>query len=83
VEKPSKVQLGRSTDGDLREAMDLLLSRAKGKVEVRWVRGHADKRVSKRAMQKAQRGNVRADAICTAAKKLTRWYTRPQLPREA
>ena len=29
-------------DGDLWEAMDLRLERMEGKVEVHWVRGHAD-----------------------------------------
>ena len=37
-----------------------------GKVEVHWVRGHADKRTVKRMMSKHQKGNVRADANSTA-----------------
>jgi ribonuclease HI len=36
--------MGDMADGDLWEAMDLLLSRMKGEVEVQWVRGHQDKR---------------------------------------
>ena len=64
-----RVQMGESADGDLWEAMELLLERMVGKVEVRWVRGHADKRTGRRMMSKHQRGNVRADENCTSAKR--------------
>ena len=57
-----QVQLGDLADGDLWEAVELLLSRMRGKVEVKWVRGHSDRRVAVRGMTKEQRGNVRADA---------------------
>ena len=52
-----------------------------GKVEVRWVRGHADKRTGRRMMSKHQRGNVRADENCTSAKRGVRSRQRLQLPR--
>merc|ERR1711966_86573 len=42
MEPSWKVQLGVGSDGDLWEAMDLLLERMEGKLEVHWVRGHAD-----------------------------------------
>ena len=42
------MQLGESADGDLWEAVDLLLERMQGRVEVHWVRGHADKRTIRR-----------------------------------
>ena len=42
-------------DGDLWEAMDLLLERMEGKVEVDWLRGHEDKRKTTRRMSKHQR----------------------------
>ena len=48
--------------GDLWAAMELLLQGMRGKVEVKWVRGHAEKRVLRRSMNKHQRGNVRSDA---------------------
>ena len=62
-------QLGERPDGDLWEAVGLLLERMQGKVEVNWIRGHADKRTTRRMMNKHQRGNVRADANCTAVKR--------------
>ena len=80
-EEDWRVQMGESADGDLWEAMDLLLEQMSGTVEVRWVRGHADKRTGKRAMSKHQRGNVRADANCTAAKRGERSKQRLLLPR--
>ena len=40
LEPSWKVQLGVGSDGDLWEAMDLLLERMEGKLEVHWVRGH-------------------------------------------
>ena len=43
-----RVQLGESSDGDLWEAMDLLLEQMEGTVEVRWVRGYADRRTGRR-----------------------------------
>ena len=46
------MQLGESADGDMWEAVDLLLERMQGKVEVHWVRGHADSRTVKRMMSK-------------------------------
>ena len=57
-------------DGDLWEAMDLLLERMKGRVEVHWMRGHEDTRTTRRRMNKHQRGVSRLDldANCTAAK---------------
>ena len=76
-----RVQLGAGSDGDLWEAMDLLLERMEGQVEVRWVRGHSDKTVATRAMSKQQRGNVRADANCTAVKVAARSRQRLVLPR--
>ena len=63
------MQLGEGSDGDLWEAVDLLLERMQGKVEVSWIRGHADKRTTRRMTSKHQRGNVRADANCTAMKR--------------
>ena len=65
LEPSWRVQLGVGTDGDLWEAMDLLLEQMEGDVEVHWVRGHEDKRTERRMMSKHQRGNVRADANCT------------------
>ena len=38
LEPSWKVQLGVGSDGDLWEAMDLLLERMEGKLEVHWVR---------------------------------------------
>ena len=58
MEPSWKVQLGVGSDGDLWEAMDLLLERMEGKLEVHWVRGHEDKRTTRRMMSKHQRGNV-------------------------
>ena len=49
--------------------MDLLLERMEGKLEVHWVRGHEDKRMTRGMMSKHQRGNVKADANCTAVKR--------------
>ena len=46
----SRVQLGVESDGDLWEAVDLLLERMHGKMEVNWIRGHADKRTTRRMM---------------------------------
>ena len=68
-------------DGDLWEAVDLLLERMQGKVEVSWIRGHADKRTTRRMMSKHQRGNVRADANCTTIKRGVRSRVRLPLPR--
>ena len=68
-------------DGDLWEAMDLLLERMEGKLEVHWVRGHEDKRATRRMMSKHQKGNVKADANCTAVKRGTRSKARLLLPR--
>ena len=61
--------------------MDLLLEQMEGVVEVRWVRGHADKRTGRRQMSKHQRGNVKADANCTAIKKGVRTKQRLLLSR--
>ena len=47
-----RVQLGVGADGNLWEAMDLLLERMKGRVEAHWVRGHEDKRTRRRMMSK-------------------------------
>ena len=63
------------------ERMDLLLERMAGKVEVHWVRGHEDKRTTRRMMNKHQRGNVKADANCTAVKRGARSRARLLLPR--
>jgi ribonuclease HI len=52
LEPSWKVQLGVGSDGDLWEAMDLLLERMEGKLEVHWVRGHEDKRTTRRMMSK-------------------------------
>ena len=52
-----------------------------GDVEVHWVRGHVDERTVRRMMSKHQRGNVRADANCTAVKRGARSKTRLLLPR--
>ena len=76
-----RVQLGEGSDGDLWEAVDLLLERMQGKVEVSWIRGHADKTTTRRMMSKHQRGNVRADANCTAVKRGVRSRVRLPLPR--
>ena len=46
-----------------------MLERKQGKVEVNWIKGHADERTTRRMMSKHQRGNVRADANCTAMKR--------------
>ena len=62
LEPSWRVQLGVGADGDLWEAMNLLLGRMEGKVKVHWVRGHKDKRTMRRMMSKHQRGNVKADA---------------------
>ena len=48
VESSWRVQLGVGADGDMWEAMDLLLERMEGKVVVHWVRGHRDKGVTTR-----------------------------------
>ena len=50
-------------------------------MEVNWVKGHADKRTTRRVMSKHQRGNVRADANCTAVKRGVRSRVRLLLPR--
>ena len=76
-----RVQLGEGSDGDLWEAVDLLLERMQGKVEVNWIRGHADKTTTRRMLSKHQRGNVRADANCTAVKRGVRSRVRLTLPR--
>jgi ribonuclease HI len=76
-----RVQLGEGSDGDLWEAVDLLLERMQGKVEVNWIRGHADRTTTRRMMSKHQRGNVRADANCTAVKRGARSRMRLPLPR--
>ena len=76
-----RVQLGEGSDGDLWEAVDLLLERMQGKVEVNWIRGHAVKRTTRRMMSKHQRGNVRADANCTAVERGVRSRVRLLLPR--
>ena len=81
LEPSWRVQLGVGSDGDLWEAMDLLLERMAGKVEVHWVRGHEDKRTTRRMMSKHQRGNVKADANCTAVKRGVRSRVRLLLPR--
>ena len=52
-----------------------------GDVEVHWVRGHEDARTMRRMMNKHQRGNVRADANCTAVKRGVRSKDRLLLPR--
>ena len=62
LEPSWRTHLGVGADGDLWEAMDLLLKRMEGNVEVHWVRGHEDKRTARRMMSKHQRGNVKADA---------------------
>jgi hypothetical protein len=76
-----KVQLGVCSDGDLWEAMDLLRERMEGKLEVHWVRDHEDKRMTRRMTSKHQRGNVKADANCTAVKRWARSKARLLLPR--
>jgi hypothetical protein len=81
LESSWRVQPGVVVDGDLWEAMDLLLERMEGKVEVHWVRGHEDKRTMRRRMNKHQRGNVRADANCTAIKRGVMNKARLLLPR--
>ena len=55
---------GVGADGDPWEVVDLLLDRMVGKVEVHRVRGHADKRTTRRTTSKHQRGNVRAIKGC-------------------
>ena len=75
------MQLGEGPDGDLWKAVGLLLKRMQGKVEVNWTKGHADKRTTRRTMSKHQRGNVRADANCTAVKRGVRSRVRLLLPR--
>ena len=45
------------------------------------MRGHEDKRTRTRMMSKHQRGNVKADANCTAVKKGVRSKVRLLLPR--
>ena len=52
-----------------------------GKVEVSWIRGHAYKRTTRRMTSKHQRGNVGADANCTAVKRGVRSRVRPPLPK--
>ena len=69
VEPSWRVQLGGGADGGLWEAMDLLLGGMQGKAEVRWVRGHDDKRTTTTMMNKHQRGNAKANANCTAVKR--------------
>ena len=61
--------------------MDLVLERMDGKVEVHWMRAHEDKRTTRRRRSKHQRGNVRADANCTAVKRGVRSKARLLLPR--
>ena len=63
------MQLGVGPDGDLWEAMGLLLERMEWEVQVHWVRGHEDKRTTRRMMNRHQRGNVKADSNCTAVKR--------------
>ena len=50
-----RVQLGVGSDGDLWEAVDLLLERIHDKVEVNWIRSHADERTTRRMPSKHQR----------------------------
>ena len=45
------------------------------------VRGHAGKGTARRMMSKHQRGNVKADANCTAVKGCVRSRVRLHLPR--
>ena len=80
LEPSWKVQLGVGSDGNLWNATNLLLERMEGKAEVHWMRGHEDKRTTRRMMSKHQRGNVKADANCTAVKRMTRRKTRLLLP---
>ena len=47
-----RVQLGEGSDGDLWEAVDLLLETMPGKVEVSRIRGHADKTTTRRMPSK-------------------------------
>ena len=59
-----RVQLGVGANGDLWEAVDLLLERMKGKVEVNWVRGHEDKRTTRMMMSKHKRGSGARSGCC-------------------
>ena len=59
----------------------MLLERMEGRVEVHWVRGHEDERTTPGMMSKHQKGNVIADANCTAVKKGIRIKARLLLPR--
>ena len=61
----------------------MMLSRRKGKVEVKWVRGHADSRGLRRTLSTAERGNVRADAICNMYRHARLQDPRLVLPRAA
>ena len=74
--------MGEGSNGDLWEAVDLLLEKMQGKVEVDWIRSNADKRVTKRMRSKHQRGNVRADANCTAVKRDVRSRKTPSTQKE-
>ena len=56
-------------DGDLWEAMDLLLERMERKVAVHWIRGHEDKKTTTTMMSRHQRGNIKVDANCTTVKR--------------
>ena len=73
--------LRQAEDKDLWESAALVLSRRRGGVEVRWVRGHADGRKAKVALDKNERGNVRADAICNMFRGVRMGAERLQLPR--
>ena len=46
MEPSWRVQLGVGADDGLWEVMDLLLEQMEGRVEVHWMRGHADKRTA-------------------------------------
>ena len=50
-------------------------------MEVHWVGGHEGKRATTRMTSKHQRGNVKADANCTAVKRGVRSKVRMRLPR--
>ena len=57
------------------------MERMQGKVEVNWIRGHADKKTRTRMTSTHQRGDVRADANCTAVKRDVGSRMRLLLPR--
>ena len=79
--RPAGIWFQEVQDRDLWEVLALLVAGRGDKLEVEWVRSHSDGRGAWASLNKHQRGNVRADAICNRLKDSTASRTRLQLPR--